>query len=64
MAALVFGSFTHLVENGWVLALLGSVESIVAGSVVIASASFERALFRFKVRRALRVTLDKGARVA
>lgn len=64
MAALVFGSFTHLVENGWVLALLGSVESLVAGMVVIASTSFERALFRFKVRRALRATLDKGARVA
>ncbi len=64
MAALIFGSFTHLVENGWVLALLGSVESLVAGAVVIASASFERSLFRFKVRRALHTTLDKGAHVA
>ncbi|MCC7357704.1 hypothetical protein IT408_04355 [Candidatus Uhrbacteria bacterium] len=60
MAAFVFSSFTHLVENGWILALLGSVESLVAGAVVTMSTSFEKSLFRYKLRRALGETLDKG----
>lgn len=59
LAALIFSRFPELTKNGWVLALLGSTESIVAGSMVIASASFERFLFKTKVRAALRRTLDK-----
>lgn len=60
LAAIVFSQFPALTKNGWVLALLGSTESIVAGSMVIASASVERLLFRGKVRAALRRTLDKA----
>ncbi len=53
LAAIVFVEFTHLVSNGWVLALLGSTESVVSGMTVVGAAQIERWLFRRTVRRAL-----------
>jgi hypothetical protein len=61
-AALVFMLFPALVHNGWVLALLGSVESVVAGIAVIASGNIERSLFRARVRRALVKLVPDGQR--
>lgn len=52
-AALVFLFQPESASNGWVLALLGSTESIVAGATVIGSTRIERWLFRRKVNRAL-----------
>ncbi|QQR61151.1 hypothetical protein IPH19_01660 [Candidatus Uhrbacteria bacterium] len=45
-AATVFVGFPEIVHNGWVLALLGSVESIIAGLTVIAAVSLNRFMFR------------------
>lgn len=53
VAAIVFVRFPQLVSNGWILALLGSVESVVAGFAVIFAARIERRVFRGKVRRAI-----------
>ncbi|MFZ2803961.1 MAG: hypothetical protein WA001_01940 [Patescibacteria group bacterium] len=52
-AAATFVLAPQLIHNGWVLALLGSVESVVAGLAVVASGSIERAVFRARMRRAL-----------
>lgn len=52
-AAIVFSFFPHLTRNGWVLALLGSTESVVASLTVIAAHRIHRWLFRMRVRRAL-----------
>ncbi|MCE9586305.1 hypothetical protein K8R04_03230 [Candidatus Uhrbacteria bacterium] len=49
-AATVFAGFPQIVHNGWVLALLGSVESIVAGLTVIAAVRLNRYVFRRKIR--------------
>lgn len=54
MAAVVFTFFSHLTSNGWVLALLGSTESVVASLTVMAAASVNRWRFRRRVRNALR----------
>jgi len=53
LAALVFLLLPASAHNGWVLALLGSVESIVAGLTVMAAARINRWRFRSKVRQAL-----------
>jgi hypothetical protein len=53
MAALVFTGFPHIVHNGWVLALLGSVESIVAGLTVFGAIRVNRYLFRRKIQRTI-----------
>ncbi len=45
-AATVFVGFPEIVHNGWVLALLGSVESIIAGLTVIAAVNLNRFMFR------------------
>lgn len=50
VAAIVFVGFPSLVHNGWVLALLGSIESIVAGVTVIAAVRLNRYLFRRKIK--------------
>jgi len=54
LAALVFSLAPNLSKNGWILATLGSTESIVAGITVICSKRLEKNLFRYKVRLALR----------
>lgn len=54
MAALVFSLAPDLSKNGWVLAALGSTESIVAGITVLSSKRLEKNLFRYKVSQALR----------
>lgn len=52
-AACVFVLFPALTSNGWILAILGSVESIVAGVTVISANRISRALFRASVRKML-----------
>jgi len=47
----VFTLLTPLVHNGWVLALLGSVESLVAGATVIAAVRMNRWVFRRRMRK-------------
>jgi hypothetical protein len=53
LAAIVFSLAPDWTHNGWVLALLGSVESIVAGSTVFASHRIERWWFRRKIQKAI-----------
>jgi len=60
LAGLVFTLAPELTKNGWVLAMLGSTESLVAGSTVLAAASIERGLFRLKVQKALRGVVGAG----
>lgn len=60
LAAGVFTALPQWIENGWTLALLGSVESMVAGVTVIAAQSIERAVFRWRVRRALAKLVPGG----
>jgi hypothetical protein len=50
-AATVFVGFPQIVRNGWVLALLGSVESIIAGLTVIAAVSLNQYVFRRSIRQ-------------
>lgn len=54
VAAVVFVGFSEWTSNGWILALLGSVESIVAGLAVAFSGRVERWLFARRVERAVR----------
>lgn len=56
-AAAVFSFFPQLTRNGWVLALLGSVESIVAALTVMAAVRLNRVLF---TRRIMRVIKPSG----
>ncbi|MEO5928087.1 MAG: hypothetical protein ABIO72_05185 [Patescibacteria group bacterium] len=53
MAAIVFTFFPELTKNGWILAMLGSTESIVASLTVMAASRINRKLFHSKVRRAI-----------
>lgn len=53
VAGVVFTFFPVLTKNGWVLAMLGSTESIVASLTVMAASHINRALFRGRVRRAI-----------
>lgn len=50
-AALVFTLIPQHLENGWLLALLGSVESVIAGITVITAAKLNRSRFRRGVRQ-------------
>ena len=53
-AAIIFTFFPQLTSNGWVLALLGSTEAVVASLTVMAAVRVNRWAFRSKVRRAIR----------
>lgn len=53
MAAIVFTLAPDWTHNGWILALLGSVESVVAGATVFAAASIERWWFRKNVENVI-----------
>ena len=62
VAAIVFIGFTHLVENGWVLAILGSVESLVAGFTVIGAKRLNKMMFQRRVKQEI-VRLNRSMRV-
>ncbi len=47
----IIGSLLHLMHNGWVLAAIGSTESIVAGLVVIFSGPLNEWRFHRKLKR-------------
>jgi hypothetical protein len=53
IAAIVFIGAPAITANGWVLALLGSIESIVAGIAVMTATHFNRWRFHSRVRKAL-----------
>ncbi|MBU0540749.1 hypothetical protein KKF59_00350 [Patescibacteria group bacterium] len=55
-AAVVFSFFPQLTRNGWVLALLGSVESIVAALTVMAAKRINRALFTRRIMRVIKAS--------
>jgi hypothetical protein len=59
LAACVFTIVPHWTHNGWLLALLGSVEAIVAGMTVVAAGRIERWWFQRKVTRVIQ-GLAKG----
>ena len=61
LAAVIFLSAPSLISNGWLLALLGSTESIVGGLTVICAGRIERLMFRLRVQRAL-VNIVSGSR--
>ncbi len=50
----VFVGFPQFVHNGWVLALLGTAESITAGVVVILARQLNTLKFQFELSRLLR----------
>jgi hypothetical protein len=52
-AAIVFSFFPYLTKNGWVLAFLGSTESIVASVTVFSATYLNSWVFRSKVRGAI-----------
>lgn len=52
-AAIVFIGFPSFVHNGWVLALLGSVESVVASMTVFAAARLNGWMFRRQVKKTI-----------
>ncbi len=54
VAAIVFLTIPVAIHNGWALALLGSVESVVAGVTVIAANAIERKRFARRMRREIR----------
>jgi hypothetical protein len=54
VASVIFSLVPILTKNGWVLALLGSVESVVASVTVLCAAQLNRWRFRAIVRRAIR----------
>lgn len=58
IAAFVFTLAPEWTHNGWLLALLGSVESIVAGTTVFASGRIERWWFKRKVEGAINAIVD------
>lgn len=49
----IVGSVLHLMHNGWVLATIGSTESIVAGITVIFSSYINEFRFRRKLKKLL-----------
>ena len=51
VSAIVFTGWSSLVHNGWMLALLGSVESVVAGCAVIGAKRIERWRFHSKLKK-------------
>jgi len=54
MSAIVFTLLPDLTKNGWLLALLGSTESVIAGLTVIGASRIEKWMFRKKVEKAMR----------
>ena len=52
-AAFVFIVVPDWTHNGWLLALLGSVESLIAGATVLAAGRIERMWFQAKVKKAI-----------
>jgi hypothetical protein len=54
IAAAVFTLVPHLTGNGWLLALIGSVESIIASSTVFAAGKIERWWFYRKTMQVIR----------
>lgn len=54
LAATIFWGFPFLTHNGWVLALLGSTETIVAGVTIIYARKISNQRFRRKLRRMAR----------
>jgi hypothetical protein len=50
----VFVGFPQFVHNGWVLALLGTTETITAGVVVILARQLNALKFQFELSRLLR----------
>ncbi len=54
LAAAVFSLLPAWTKNGWVLALLGSTESVVAGIAIISASRINGWYFRSKIRRVLR----------
>lgn len=56
-AAIVFTFFRSITGNGWVLAILGSTESIVASLTVFAAGYVNRTMFRQKIRRQIAGTV-------
>lgn len=54
VAAAVFSLAPTLTKNGWILALLGSTESVVASITVFCAARLNRWRFRDRVRKAIR----------
>jgi hypothetical protein len=59
LAALVFSLAPSWTKNGWLLALLGSTESVVAGLTVLTAVRIERWWFKRKMERAI-VKLAQG----
>ena len=51
VSAIVFTGWSSLVHNGWMLALLGSVESVIAGCAVIGAKRIERWRFHSKLKK-------------
>lgn len=58
-AAIVFSFMPSLSYNGWVLALIGSTESLVAGLTVIGATRIERWRFHSKVEKAIQGLTQK-----
>lgn len=58
-AAIVFTFAPELTKNGWVLALLGSTESVVASLTVMAAAKVNRMRFQARIRKALRAVIAR-----
>ncbi|MDQ7815141.1 MAG: hypothetical protein RDU25_05050 [Patescibacteria group bacterium] len=54
VAAVVFSLFPELSKNGWILAALGSTESIIASLAVYNAKFIEKAWFRHKILGAMR----------
>lgn len=57
MAALIFSLLPHWTKNGWILALLGSTESVVAGIAIMSASRINKWFFRAKISRVLRKTV-------
>lgn len=53
VAATIFSFFPELTKNGWVLAMLGSTEAIVASLTVMAAGRLNRFRFRRRISRAI-----------
>lgn len=49
----VFGFFPRILHNGWVLAALGSTETIIAGSTVYLARYLNDVMFKKKIKRAI-----------
>jgi hypothetical protein len=59
VAIIIFVYLPQLVHNGWVLALLGSVETIVAGATVILSRRLNNIKYRFYLSKRIETLMEK-----